>query len=71
MNILVYLLKKCILVLVLRSVTNVLRAQSRFVKFMGGEAAGRTSYTFYEPTLGLKYVSNRPYNNFISPTTFI
>ena len=38
-----------------------LQAQSRFVKF----------YTFYKPTLGPKYVSYRPYNQFITPTTFI
>ena len=50
------------LLLVIRSVTDVLRAQSRFVKFGGGgEAAGRTPYTFNKPTLGPKYVSNRPY----------
>ena len=60
-----------LLPVVIRSVTDVLRAQSRFVKFVGGEAAGRTSYTFYKPTLGLKYVSNRPYNEIITPTTFI
>ena len=55
------------------SVSDVLRAQSRFVnlKFVGGEAVGRTPYTFYKPTLGPKYVSNRPYNEFITPTTFI
>ena len=35
------------------------------------EAAGRTPYTFYKPTLGPKYVSNRPYNEFITLTTFI
>ena len=29
------------------------------------------SYTFYKPTLGPKYVSNIPYNEFITPTTFI
>ena len=40
--------------LVIRSVSGILRAQSRFVKFVGGE-----------------YVSNRPYNEFITPTTFI
>ena len=28
------------IVLVIRSVSDVLRAQSRFVKFVGGEAAG-------------------------------
>ena len=39
----------------IRSVSDVLRAQSRFVKFVGGEALGR----------------NRPYNEFITPTTFI
>ena len=59
------------LILVIRSVSDVLRAQSRFVKFVGGEAAGRTPYTFYKPTLGPKYVSNRPYNEFITPTTLI
>ena len=58
-------------ILVIRSVSDVLRAQSRFVKFVGGEAAGRTPYTFYKPTLGPKYVSNRPYNELITPTTFI
>ena len=41
--------------LVIRSVSDVLRAQSRFVKFVGGEAAGRTPYIFYKPTLGLTY----------------
>ena len=55
----------------MRSVIDVLRAQSRLVKFVGGEAAGRIPYTFYKPTLGPKYVSNRPYNQFITPTTFI
>ena len=60
-----------VILLVIRSVTDVLRAQSRFVKFVGGEAAGGTPYTFYKPTLGLEYVSNRPYNEFIMPTTFI
>ena len=96
----------CFLLLVIRSVSNVLRAQSRFVKFVcvcggggcsrthesvlyityilikrnrpvcwwggggGVEAPGRTSYTFYKPTLGPKYVSNIPYNEFITPTTF-
>ena len=59
------------LVLVIRSVTDVLRAQSRIVKVVGVEAAGRTPYTFYKPTLGSKYVSNRPYNEFIKPITFI
>ena len=63
--------KKCPILLVIRSVSDVLRAQSRFVKFVGGEAAGRTPYTFYKPTLGPKYVGNRPYNEFITPTTFI
>ena len=59
------------IILVIRSVSDVLRAQSRFVKFVGGEAAGRTPYTFYKPTLGPKYVRHRPYNEFITPTTFI
>ena len=36
-----------VIVLVIRSVSDVLRAQSRLVKFVGGEAAGRTPYTFY------------------------
>ena len=58
-------------ILVIRSVSDVLRAQSRFVKFVGGEACGLTPYTFYKPTLGPKYVSNRPYNESITPTTFI
>ena len=57
------------LLLVIRSVSDVLRAQSRYVKFVGGEAAGRTPYTFYKPTLGPKYVSNIPYNEFITPTS--
>ena len=50
-------------ILVIRSVTDVLPAQSRFVKFGGGggEAAD----------VCLKYVSNRPYNKFITPITFI
>ena len=56
--------------LVIRSVSDVLRAQSRFVKFVGAEAAGRTTYIFYKPTLGPKYFGNRPYNEFITPTTF-
>ena len=62
---------KNVLLSIIRSVSDVLRAQSRFVKFVGGEAARRTPYTFYKPTLGPKYVSNRPYNEFITPTTFI
>ena len=28
-------------------------------------------YVTDKPTLGPKYVSNRPYNEFITPTTFI
>ena len=60
-----------LILLVIRSVSDVLRAQSRFVKFVGDEAAGRTPYTFYKPILGPKYVSNRPYNEFITPTTLI
>ena len=28
-------------------------------------------YTFYKPTLGPTYVSNIPYNELITPTTFI
>ena len=36
----------------------------------GVEAAGRIPYTFYKPTLGPKDVINRPYNEFITPTTF-
>ena len=59
------------LLVVIMSVSDVLRAKSRFVKFVGVEAAGRTPYTFYKPTLGPKYVSNRPYNEFIMLTTFI
>ena len=34
----------------------------------GDEVAGQSPYTFYKPTLGPKYVSNRPYNEFITPT---
>ena len=60
-----------LLLLVIRSASDVLRAQSKFVKFVGGEAAGRTPYTFYKPTSGPKYVRNRPYNEFITSTTFI
>ena len=37
----------------------------------GGEAAVQTPYIFYKPTLGPKYVSNIPDNEFITPTTFI
>ena len=36
--------------LVIRSVTGVLRANSRFVKVLGVEAAGRTPYTLNKPT---------------------
>ena len=43
------------------SVTDVLRAQSKFVKFVGDEARDPTYFTFYKPTLGPKYVSNRSY----------
>ena len=46
------------LVLVIRCVTDVLWAQSRFVRFVwggGGEAKGWTPYTFNKPTLGPKY----------------
>ena len=60
-----------VIILVIRSVSDVLRAQSRLVKFVGGEAAGRTPYTFYKPTFVSKYVRNRPYNEFITPSTFI
>ena len=59
------------ILLVIRSVSDVLRAQSRFVKFVGGEAAGRTPFTFCKPTLGPKYVRHRPYNEFVTLTTFI
>ena len=55
------------ILLVIRSVTDVLRAQSRFVKLVGDEATDRTPYTFYKPTLGPKYVSDRPYNEIITP----
>ena len=34
------------------SVSDVLRAQSRFVKFVGGEAAGRTPYTILQTYFG-------------------
>ena len=46
------------ILLVIMSVTDLLRAQSRYVKFV-------------KPTLGPKYVSNWPYNEFITPTTLI
>ena len=39
--------QRILLLLVIRSVSDILRAQSRLVKFVGGEAAGRTPYTFY------------------------
>ena len=68
---LLYVCHKRRLILVIRSVTDVLRAQSRFVKFVGDEAAGRTPYTFYKPSLGPKHVSNIHHNEFITPTTFI
>ena len=48
------------ILLVIRSVTDVLRANCSL-----------TPYTFYKPTLGPQYISNRPYNEFITPTTFI
>ena len=47
---------------VIRSVADVLRTQSRFVKCVGGSACGLTPHKFYKPTLGPKYVRNRPYN---------
>ena len=53
-------------ILVIMSVSDVLRAHSRFVKFVGAEPP-----THFTPTFGPKYVSNRPYNEFIWPTTFI
>ena len=56
---------------IIMSATDVLRVKSRFVKFVVGEAEGRTPYTWHKPTLGLKYVSNRPYKEFIPPTTLI
>ena len=37
------------LLLVIRSITDVLRAQSRFVKFVGGGGAGRTPTHFTNP----------------------
>ena len=37
----------------------------------GGEATGKTPYTYYQPTFGPKYVSFRPYNEFVMPTNFI
>ena len=67
----IYILRLLPLLLVIRSVPDVLRVQSKFVKSVGGEAAGRTPYTFYKPTLGPKYVSNRHYNEFITTTTFM
>ena len=62
------------LLLVIRSVSDILRTQSSLQNLWGGgvfEAAGQTPYTFYKPTLDPKYVSNIPYNEFITPTTFI
>ena len=54
-------LKVCI-----KSVSNVLRAHSRFVKCIGdsNSACGLSPPPpiFYKPTMGPKYVSNRPYN---------
>ena len=59
----------------IRYVIDLLRAQGRFVNFFFGgggcEAAGPTPYTFYKPTLGPRYVSYRPYNESITPATFI
>ena len=40
------------LLLVIRSVSDVLRAQSRFVKFVGGEAAGLTPLHILETYFG-------------------
>ena len=54
-----------------RSVTDVLQAHSRFLKFVGSEVAGQTTYTFYKPTMGRTYVSYRPFNEFVTPTTFV
>ena len=39
------------ILLVIRSLSDVLRAQSRFVKFVGGEAAGRIPHKFITPQL--------------------
>ena len=50
-------------ILPIRSVTDVLRAQSQFVKFVGLHIL----QTYFGP----KYVNNRPYNEFITPTTFM
>ena len=36
----------------------------------GGEEAKPPTH-FKKPSLGLKYVRNRPYNEFITPTAFI
>ena len=39
---------------------------------MGGggvEATGRTNYIFYKADMGPKYLSNRPYNEFITSKT--
>ena len=58
-------------ILLIRYVNDSLRANSRFVKFVGNKTAGRTPYIFYKPTVVPKYGSNRPYNGFITPTTFI
>ena len=40
--------------------------QKNAFKICGGEAAGRTAYTFYKPIVGPTYISNRPYNKFIT-----
>ena len=47
---------------VIRSVNDILRTQSRFVKCVGGSACGLNPHKFYKPTLGPKYNINRPYN---------
>ena len=57
--------------LVITSVSDVLRAQSRFVKFVGGEAAGRTPYKFYKPTLGPRYVRTDVITNLSRREPFI
>ena len=59
------------LLLVMRSASDLLQAHSSLVKFVEVEAAGQTPYIFYKPTMEPKYVCYRPYNEFITPTTFI
>ena len=58
----------CIITVVIRSVTDVHRAQNLWG--MRPQAELATPFTNL-PTLGRKYVSNRLYNKIITPATFI